>query len=174
MEFTEVLRSHRDRYPQMMPADVVKLVYQSEFGGEYATMPGRTAFAKLKKEMEAVAADESAALTEPIGGGFMRVNLAAMPTNNISVFTLDSLYVMSSEMYGGTVASFCEKLECVYGLQKEEGLFAFSLEELEDFLRAYFSEGRPYIPHSEVYKEQYRPAYRVVHKELLDLYLFKV
>ena len=172
MNLYDALKYHAKKYPLMEPVDAVKLVYQNEFGGEYNEKNLNSGLQKLRNEMKTVVPDESMGLFEPIGNGFMRVNLAAMPANNISLFTLDSLYVLSTKMYGGSHESLLGKLEELKHFQREYKRFSFSQDELERYIDEYIALGCPQVPHSDVFKETYTPAYRVVHKELLRLYVF--
>lgn len=172
MNLLDALKYHAKKYSKMQPADAVKLVYQNEFGGEYIERNLGNGLQKLKQEIKNVVPDESVGLFEPIGNGFMRVNLAAMPANDVSVYTLDSLYVLSTKIYGGSHMSFVEKLNELKRLNKEYSLFSFSQEELEAYINAYIAAGCPTVSHSDEFKQAYAPAYRVVHKELLRLYVF--
>jgi len=52
MTFTEALRYHAQRYPNMKPVDAIKLVYQSEFGsGQNVSDPEETLL-KIKSELQ--------------------------------------------------------------------------------------------------------------------------
>lgn len=172
MNLLDALKYHAKKYQEMQPADAVKLVYQNEFGGEYLENNLNSGLQKLKQEMKTVTPNSDMGLFELIGNGFMRVNLAALPSNNVSIYTLHSLYALSTKIYGGSESSLIEKLNELKEFHKEYGLFAFSQEELEYYIDTYIADGCPQIPHTEAYKEAYSPAYRVVHKELLRLYVF--
>lgn len=174
MDLTTVLRWHAERYPAMEPADAVKLLYQSTFGGGHMIHDVNSSLMRLREEMEQVPYDETAPLTESIGNGFVRVFLTAVPREKGAAELLNGLFVISSQLPGGTKVEFAEKLATLRHLQKDEQLFQFRAEELDEYLRKYAEQGYPAVSHSVTYRERYSPAYRVVSEELLTQLNFKV
>lgn len=79
-ELIEVLQRHKARYPQATAVDLVKLVYQSEFGpGHFITDEGAS-LARLEEECRSLQTDGvEDELFEPIGRGLVRLHLRALP-----------------------------------------------------------------------------------------------
>ena len=50
MDFAHVLKSHADKYPNLTPQDVIKLIYQSAYGCVHFVDAGR-AEAYIREEM---------------------------------------------------------------------------------------------------------------------------
>ena len=157
--------SHAKRYPLMRPCDGVKLVYQNEFGGGHLVSDPNAALARLRTEYASLSFDSSAALLEDIGAGLARVQLAALDGDNYPLEQLGLDFIRSAQLHTGTSASFMEKLAVLRRLAGD-GSLPFSLQELEVYLGPYLQSGCPPVSHSPQYRAAYRPAYRVVLREL--------
>lgn len=164
-ELIEVLARHAERYPAMQPQDAVKLIYQNEFGGGHLAEAGWS-LAYLEKEYAATERRGDVPLWEDIGNGVVRVNLAALDTDALPLTRLNDLFVRSSERHRGSMEAFQTKLALLEARLDDTGL-GFSRGELADFLTTYRAAGCPMLSHSDVYRERYCPAYRVVLRELL-------
>ena len=75
-------------------------------------------------------------------------------------------YEIINSVHIGSKESFLAKLDILQETV-QEGYFAFSPEELDAYLRTYAKAGYPMVSHSEKYREAYRPAYRIVQRNLL-------
>ena len=158
-----ILQTHAARYPKMEPTDAVKLLYQSEFGGGHLIANEDACLAYLRAEWERTSFDPDAPLVEDIGGGVIRVMLAAIPDAD-AVEALGRDFIRSAANVHGTQEGFLEKLALLRTMTVE-GKFAFSLAELDEYLTAYKAAGCPAVSHSETYRRLYRPAYRVLRRE---------
>lgn len=167
MKMIEVLKRHALQYPLMQPKDAVKLIYQSEFGGGHLIEDATVSLNRLKEEYS-VTPQIDAPLTECIGNGIVRVNLCALDAHGICVERLNSVFVRSANETVGDTVSFLEKLRLLWDVQRTDGIFNFTTEELETFLAVYRSSGYPAVSHSEIYRKTYSPAYRVVKQILLN------
>ena len=164
-ELESVLKEHAQRYPLMEPVDAVKLIYQNEFGGGHLICDEEKCLNYLRLEYSGVKKDPNTPRYECIGNGVVRVNLAA-----VSEAELDQLgreFIRSAAEHTGSMDRFLQKLE-VLCQSTRKGLLPFGLEELENYLLQYKDAGCPMVSHSEIYRQNYHPAYRVVlsrHKE---------
>jgi len=167
MNLTEVLRWHAEKYPRMQPADVVKLVYQNEFGHGHEFIDPEETLRKIKTELSCVKPDKFMPLTEPIGDGYVRVNLAAIEYHGITPEQLNELFIKSSRVHIRNTPSYKKKLQLMEELHYEEHIFSFSSDDLKYYLYDYVRRGCRSIPHSAEYRNAYHPAYRVVKEEYL-------
>lgn len=158
-EFKHILRQHAARYPLMEPTDAVKLAYQNEFGGGHLVRDPEAALMYLRREYASTAPDSHIPLYESLGGGILRVNLAAVKEQELE--SLGQVFLASAASHRGEPARFREKLDILRAVTAE-GVFAFSPEELEAYLAAYEKAGSPMVSHSQRYRQAYKPAYRVV------------
>lgn len=158
-----ILHTHAIRYPEMESTDAVKLLYQSEFGGGHLITDPDACFAYLRAEWERTPRDPAAPLIEDIGGGMVRVMLAAI-AEVVEVEALGDDFIRSAACVHGTMEGFLEKLSLLRRVAAE-GVFSFSLAELDGYLAAYKAAGCPAVSHSDTYRRLYRPAYRVLRLE---------
>ena len=160
-ELERILREHAKRYPLMQPTDAVKLIYQNEFGGGHLIRDEQAVLNYLRKEYESVEENPTMPLYEDIGNGIVRVNLAAVKTEDLEQLGMD--FIRSAAGHTGTRERFIQKLDVLRQLTAA-GHFCFGMIELEDYLLDYINSGCPMVSHSEQYRQNYVPAYRVIKK----------
>lgn len=158
-ELEQILIMHAARYPEMAPTDGVKLIYQNEFGGGHLIRDEQACLAFLAREYAATDHDSSLPLTEAIGNGIVRVNLAALKPEKLDA--LGRAFLRSAAEHRGDRTRFEEKLELLRRLTAA-GRFRFTTAELDRYLEAYRRAGFPPVSHSDQYRAHYRPAYRIV------------
>lgn len=167
MTVEQVLRFHSKLYPLMRPTDAVKLLYQNEFGGGHLIENPRRSLEWLISEHKAVAHDAKCPLIVPLGNGVVRVNLAALNAEIISLESFNEIFVESAKLIHGEIGRFKDKLSVLVGLT-DENVFAFSSSELAIYLNRYATDGYPPVSHSEEFRQAYRPSYRVVAQRLFS------
>ena len=161
-----IIPFHLSRYPLMEPTDVVKLLYQNEFGGGHLISDPARSLAYLRQEWESLPGEKSnqedMPLLEDIGGGLCRLHLA--PAKAGGLYTPEQIndwFVRSAAAHRGSQDRFLATLDWLE--EKAEIFpFRFSKEALQNYLAAYREAGCPMVSHSETYRRAYRPAYRVV------------
>ena len=158
-ELRAILIAHAKRYPLMQPTDAVKLIYQNEFGGGHLMRDDQACVNYLRREFVSVAKDPTVPLYEDIGNGIVRVNLAAVKPEDLEQLGKD--FIRSAAEHTGTMDSFLRKLDVLRKLTVE-GIFSFDSQELENYLFKYRNQSYPVVSHSEAYREEYRPAYRII------------
>ena len=163
-ELEQILRQHAAKYPAMEPTDAVKLIYQNEFGGGHLIKDPQAATRYLQYEFHQTDRDPAVPLSEEIGNGIVRVNLAALPESKLS--WLGKAFLRSAEAHRGNLSNFTEKLDILIRLANY-GIFSFDTAALEGYLTAYEQAGYPAVSHSPTYRNTYRPAYRIILKEFL-------
>ena len=162
-----ILLAHAARYPLMEPRDAVKLVYQNEFGGGHLIRDEQKCLEFLTAEYKSTPQDPAGALMEEIGNGLCRVNLAALDAHGISPEDLGAAFIRSAGIHRGSLGSFLNKLELLRVMTRD-GCMPFSEKALNGYLAEYEKEGFPPVSHSEIYRNAYHPAYRVVRTEYLS------
>ena len=160
-ELKAILIAHAQRYPLMQPRDAVKLIYQNEFGGGHLILDEQACLGYLRREYDCVAKDPNVPLYEEIGNGIVRVNLAAVKPEDIEQLGRD--FIRSAAEHTGTKERFLQKLDVLRQLTAA-GHFRFGMIELEYYLSEYIQSGCPTVSHSEQYRQNYTPAYRIISK----------
>lgn len=164
-ELIRVLMLHAVKYPLMRPEDVVKLIYQNEFGSGHFIRDEKECFERLRREAESVAADENIPLSEDIGNGVRRVNLNCAEKDKLPLEELNAAFIALSKTHRGELTGFCKKLAAVSEHFSDLG-FGFPEEEFRTYLSEYENAGFPPVSHSEIYRENYHPAYRLTGREI--------
>lgn len=172
--FSAILRAHAKRYPMMRPCDAVKLIYQSTFGGGHLIPDEKTAHTRLLAEYASV---------QHIGKGLRCESLGDTARVYIDSKLDNTELELVSKMFCTSAKRFCRgyseadvtvkqafdrRLSALEVLCRE-GVFSFSEAELESYIAEYRTLGCPAVSHSEVYREQYKPAYRVIDAKLVRL-----
>ena len=160
--FEKILLFHFEKYPLMKPVDAVKLCYQSAFGCGHLVKNEEFALSMLKNELENTTRDFDAQLFEPIGGGYVRIDLHKAKAVKIPEEKICEVFIKSANSSEKTELE--PKIEILKKLSKE-GITPFSEKELLEYLFGYSGE---MVSHSEKYKTEYRPAYRVILEKLAE------
>lgn len=161
-DFEKILLYHFEKYPLMTPVDAVKLCYQSAFGCGHLVKNKDFALSMLEKELEETEENFGAQLLEPIGGGYVRLNLHKAKADKIPEEKIAGIFMESAN--SGEKSEIEPKLELLKELAKEERT-PFSEKSLLEYLSGYSSE---MVSHSETYRKAYAPAYRVVLEKLVE------
>lgn len=153
----EYLQEQIDLHPSMQPQDVIKLCYQAAFGAEHLLADKDAAFLWLQKEFEELEmTDVSEKLYEQIHDKVCRINLREWKRRNMPLTWLFCMFTESAsfiDMHGEeNFAQYIKEAEELIS----EGVFSFSMREWEAV------EKRGPVHHSESYRQQEQPAYRIV------------
>lgn len=145
-------------HPSMQPQDVVKLLFQAAFGAEHLLADKNAAFIWLQEEYEELEMTKvSEKLYEQIHDKVCRINLREWKRRKLPLSWLFHIFVESASyanLYGGQEL-FTQSLQEVEALI-QEGVFNFSMEEWRETAK----QGP--VHHSETYRQQEKPAYRIV------------
>ncbi|MBO4847814.1 MAG: hypothetical protein J5586_01500 [Clostridia bacterium] len=160
-EIIAFIADYLEKYPLSEPRDIVKLLYQREFGPAHAVADPEAAVEFVRREYASVRQEEGP-LSESIGGGFARLDLKTLDHNGVTPEQAAEAFINSAAP-AGDKAAFAEMLRALASDPRMEGMLPGS----GDFIAAYTELGCPALHHSETYRTAYSPAYRVVRAELL-------
>lgn len=158
------------RYPSLEAQDLVKALYQSEFGCGHFVSDDREGLERLvQEEKESVNAtrDNKPDFIEKFSGDYCRVHLSRIREYGLSVETLFRLFVLSGRIPCGDAKVFTEKLDRLETLC-ESGLIPLDADDTRRYLQAYRQDGCPATHHSDVFRRAYAPCYRVVQASLCE------
>ena len=164
-ELENILIFHAKKYPLMQVTDAVKLIYQGEFGGGHLVRDREECLTRINKELESVPMISGETI-EDIGFGIVRVDLASMKAIGMTPEKLCDLFIESASRIRGDLSAFFKKLEYLSDITSRN-VFSFTPRELDSYLEEYIKSGCPAVSHSEIYRNEYRPAYRIVLKSLI-------
>ena len=146
MEFLTIVEEHAARYPRMLPQDYGKLAYQSKFGPAHLGMDQEAGIlAEWRLE------DLPDRPPETIGGGLCRFHLTDAYDPQEAAPLLARLLALTAQSCQGTMDGLLEKLALLEGRAG-----------LGPWLADYRRQGCPPVRHSEVFRQTYRPHYRLL------------
>ncbi len=156
----QALALHAEIYPLAQSRDILKFLHQSSFGCGHIVPSREVATAAILGEVEAIGDRATDGRLLPLPGGFFRLPLALL-REGLSVATLGALLALSAEGPCDGVEGLGIRL-AVARTMAHEGAFGFSPEALDGEIAAWEAEGRPPVRHSENFRREYHPAYRVI------------
>ncbi|MFW5889211.1 MAG: hypothetical protein ACOCUD_02400 [Bacillota bacterium] len=167
----EIILKHSVKYPLMEVRDYLKLFYQNSFGPKHFS--DNPSLDNIIKYIETELTDYKISNTniiENIGNDFVRVSLDIIKKQAIEIEKLAKAFQAS--MNKGLI-----------DLQKSHDLFNKQVKILVDlikskeikldkksaikFIEDYLDKGIKPLSHSEIYRKNYHPHYRVIHKKYL-------
>lgn len=154
-----LLCEHINTYPKAKIEDIFKFLHQSTFGCEHLVSSYETALSRINSEFESFTATPSS-LIEKLDGNFSRVNLKYL-VDGLKSETLARLFLLSSLEPKEDTTSLEARLNAVRDIIKE-GILPFSLEEFEEKRSEWAEKGYPALHHSDEFRNEYHPAYRVI------------
>ena len=158
---------HIKKYPEMELQDILKMLFQNEFGPKHLAENEIECFKSLSTEINSIDYNENEELFEDIGCDALRLNLMAIPVGT-DLNYINKIIVNSASEFCGTN----EKLVVKFGLlvvMAENQEIPFDIERVRDETNAFAKNGFKPINHSEVYKQNYSPSYRVICKKYKEL-----
>lgn len=105
---------------------------------------------------------------EPIGDGICRIYLSCL-SKGLSSEVLNQMFVQSANNKKGTVESLERKIE-EFLEACHHGQLPFSEKDSKSFFKEWKESGYPAISHSNIYRETYHPAYRVIENSCARVY----
>ena len=155
-----------DRYPALETQDMVKALYQREFGCGHMITDRARGLKWLRDELAACRNQPSPdmpPLTEPLGM-FCRVHLRAADHAGLSADTLFRLFELSAQTPCGDMQAFRAQLAELESLIRA-GQLPLPNQDAAAFLAPYMAAGCPATHHSPAFSMAYAPAYRVIRAE---------
>ncbi len=144
----------------MLIQDMVKLVYQNEFGAGHFVRSESDSLERLKAECATLSSGQEDEAFEDIGNDLCRLHLAGAH-RLLSLATINRLFVHTATFVTGSQVEFEGKLGVLRQLC-QDSLLPYSLPQIDQYLAQYKALGYPAVSHSALYRKLYRPAYRVV------------
>ena len=171
---TEILNlviSHLHRYQNMEVNDVYKLLYQGTMGPEKLINSQPDFENQLKEEFSQSLAEENIPLWENLrpDGEIVRVNFAPYKSKGGDAATLTTLCLWTASSFKGNLEDLKDSWETFKKLCHDGRLRKFDMKrltELDDWL---IRDNFPPVEHTEIYIASYKPAYRLIRREFLNL-----
>ncbi|MHB1484747.1 MAG: uridine kinase family protein [Saccharofermentanales bacterium] len=158
----------------MQIQDMVKLIYQNEFAGGHFVSDEAESLKRLQDEYGTTGSlSERGQLFIDIGNGLCRIDLPELSRsadeNRAALTTVNRIFVDTANSNKGEIAGFEDKI-AVFAKCCEDGFLPFDIDEVKKYISGYKKQGYPPVSHSDIYRESYHPAYRVVSGNFRDFY----
>ena len=160
--------NHLSVRPLMQVHDIYKLLYQSCMGLGHMLGDPKQAQSRLEKEMNCIWPDlapehlfEDISLHHPL----VRVNLRPFANAGLSVHMLFTSMLETERVMSPSLSKLKEAWTMYCSLELRQAL-PQSRQGLEDFQNHLLSAGYPVQHHSEIYRQNYYPAYRIVDRSI--------
>ncbi len=159
--FREILLEQSKLHIAIQPQDIVKLCYQATFGAEHLLLHRDRAFDYFIKEYDKTPPN-SYPIFEPICDSYARCNFAAWKQIGLPAeWLFEMFYHTASEKGLGTEELFWNYISIAESLLAEN-IFSFSKEEWKYYIIHYKTHAVTAVHHSEHYRENEHPAYRLI------------
>ena len=157
--FLDILKFHLNKYPLMQAEDIYKLAYQFYFGPAHFINDKEKAYAYLLKEAEETNNKDIELIDV---GEYVRVSLI---NNEKYLLELFNAFVEFAKKSDKSIDDFIKLLDtCGEHLINNEVLYHDFLSLLQKMEELNY----PAISHSQIYKDNYHPHYRLINKEIAN------
>ena len=161
-----IILEHYRKYPLMEIADLFKFLFQSSFGCEHMVSSLDGAIEYIKRESEKMCDSISDSnLIDHLDGNYIRVHLGYLK-KGIDAETLGRLFYLSAKTEENGKAELEDKIDVARALINA-GELPFSLKDYDSTVERWRDLGYPAIHHSDTFRQEYHPAYRVIAIEFI-------
>ncbi|NMB43619.1 MAG: hypothetical protein GX995_05770 [Clostridiales bacterium] len=170
INYKQMLVDQFYKYPKMQIQDIVKLIYQSEFAGGHLISDKNKSLKYLQEELISISHNptyKSQDLFENIGSNIYRLNIVPAVEAGLSLDTINEIFVQTANNNKDSILNFERKLDILIEACKE-GLLPFDITSIKKYLSNYKAQGYKAVSHTDIYRSNYYPAYRIISKEYID------
>ncbi len=167
-ELLSVCLYHLNHYPLMRLQDLVKLIYQHEFGANHLIKDDETMIREIELEFSQHSKEKNIELFDQVSTQLFRINLNHPRVKPFHLSTIAKAF-RKSLATSNDFQLFKEKLKIVYDITSRYDCM-WDQHEAKRFLDDYESNQFPPLSHSNQYKEAYHPSYRLVSKDFKDYF----
>jgi len=160
----KLIQLHLSWYPLMQLRDAYKLIYQGAMGSEHMLVTQQEYEHLLTAEFEHMLPDPHLRLLEPIrpDRSLFRLNLRSYKAHNHQIELLIPSLIRTSKYVIGTKTDLLEAWADFACLCERSEVGTFHITDIQHFSRWLEQEDYPAVNHSEVYRREYQPAYRLI------------
>ncbi len=156
-----ILRHQLQKTPCIAPCDAVKLLYQQAFGCGHLLADPSDCIQHITNEIGALDGFHSAQIAEFIGHGLCRLNLNHQDVASLPPSLIEKMMRITQDVLTPDQARFESSLHTLQAVA-DTNVLPFDGASLAHYLKHYRSQGFPLVSHSQMYRDAYKPAYRVV------------
>ena len=160
-----MLTEHFGKYPRMEIMDIFKYLFQSSFGCEHLVSNEAVVIEYIKRELSTMPKEYPPCI-DKLDGAYSRVHLSCLG-DKLTPEELGRIFCLSAKTEAEGRDALCAKL-AVAREMIHDGTLPFSLDEFDRLEGEWRELGYPAVRHSETFRREYHPAYRVIADEFVD------
>lgn len=166
--FDSYLKQQALLHPSMEPQDVMKLCFQAAYGAEHILTNKDKALANLIEEFDQTPSN-NIEVFEAISNEYSRCNIASWKHLNLPMEWLFRMFYHTASIKADNKEAFF--MECLDRAADcvSNGFLPFNMDEWEKYREDYMAAGVRAVHHSESYRLNESPAYRIVKSEYVSL-----
>ena len=146
-----ILESYQ-RYPNQKTQDLIKLNYQAILGSGHLINNIEDNYRYLLNEYKNIQYDENHILYEEISDELVRVHLEAIEEKYLKIYHFLFMKSVSIQHEMNTLINLLNEIKT---------------DENKTEIEEYINKGCPMVSHSESFREEYHPHYRLMNKDYL-------
>lgn len=160
----KLIQQHLSWYPLMEPRDIYKLLFQGVMGSEHMIPTRQEFIRRMYSEFERLQPDQHQRVLEPVRSDqlLFRLNLRAYKSQPVSIDQLFTALLESARLISGCTT----ELQTVWGvfvqLCEQGHISKFNISTIQRFTHWLEQMKFPAVHHSEIYRREYQPAYRLI------------
>jgi len=154
-----------EAYPKSETTDIFKYIFQSAFGCEHLVSNRFAAEEYIRREYES-AAPAGACRVDKLDGEYSRVHLSCLG-DGLTPETLAKIFCLSAKKEPDGEEELLEKLKIAEELI-ESGELPIKKDIFNKKLAEWQAFGFPAVHHSDTFRAEYRPAYRVIANKYVE------
>ncbi|MCF7911125.1 MAG: hypothetical protein K9M99_01245 [Candidatus Cloacimonetes bacterium] len=168
-KITDLIQKELSKFPQAQPVDIYKLFYQDYFGPGHFFSDKNNIIISLIRELDEFSDPTgSAPGIQEIGclNNFIRVDIRWITWGNFTIEEMADLFWRSSRLELFQPLPWHEHWENITKIiiREYNGLIKNDKNKLDDFARQ-----KTGVHHSEIYRQNYQPHYRIISKAFWKL-----
>lgn len=169
-DFKEITLTHFRKYPLMRPDDLYKLVFQAAMGPGHAVKDIKSVIDWMNQEVKDLDDYDDHDMIEEIDPDsvLVRVNLRPFLKNSGNTDKLCEAFMNTANSFPKQPEKIIKYWNDILDLAESEKIL-INKNELDQFFEEMKSKELPAAHHSDIYRTNYKPAYRVVSREFIDL-----
>ena len=171
MKFISNLTSqHIARYPNLELIDLYKLLHQSALGASHASAADDILEKEFNLEWDNLTGVHVEPAIDPISpdGKIARIHLRSYLSQDYAKDDLLMAFIRTANTHNGSQEKLKKFCNCLRDLSKAKQL-PFNPQDTEAFLNDVENKDYPTLRHSNIFKKEYEPSYRIVHLDYLLL-----
>jgi len=155
----KAILEHCTTYPNLEIQDIFKFLYQSSLGCEHMVSSLDDVILGISKEYDQLRCNNDI-LIDLLDGAYSRVHLNYL-NKGLCAKTLGKIVYSSAKTEPSGMIALKQKLEILKNLMGENKL-PFSHNDFDGQLKKWGDDGYPAIHHSDAFRKEYHPSYRVI------------